>query len=60
MKPRRPIDPQGHRERPGKVPAVVVCEACQEMRIKSEQWRAPCSRRDKAWPPKYMGEDEGQ
>ena len=58
MKRRKPIDPEGHRERPAKVPAAVECEACYEQRLKDQPWRHPCSRADKPWPPKYLGGED--
>ena len=39
---RPPIDPQGHAERPGLVPAAIRCDDCEAVRLKDRNWLGPC------------------
>lgn len=45
---RKPIDPRGHAETRGKVPAVVACMACTMERLKSQPWPKECAAAKKA------------
>ena len=42
MKRRQIIDPQGHFEHTGGVPAAVRCGVCNAVRLKDKPWAGPC------------------